>query len=58
MRIELCTKSGKVLLAFNIYRCWPSEYQALSNLDADSDSLAIEKLVLQHEGWERDYSIE
>ena len=58
IRIELCTKSGRVLLAFNVYRCWPSEYQALSNLDADSDSLAIEKLVLQHEGWERDYSIE
>jgi phage tail-like protein len=58
MRIELTTKSGRVLMAFQVYRCWPSEYLALSALEAESDSLAMEKLVLQHEGWERDYSIE
>jgi len=58
MRIELITKSGRVVMAFHVYRCWPSEYLALSDLDAESDSLAMEKLVIQHEGWERDYSIE
>lgn len=58
IRIELCTKTGNVILAINIYRCWPSEYVALSDLVEDSDSLAMEKLVLQHEGWERDYSVE
>ena len=58
IRIELCTKSGKILMAFNIYLCWPSEYVALSDLDADSKELAEEKLVLQHEGWERDYSVQ
>ncbi len=58
IRIELCTKEGKVLLAFNIYRCWPSEYVALSDLGAESKALATEKLVLQHEGWERDYAVE
>ena len=58
IRIELCTKAGKVLLAFNVYRCWPSEYVALSDLDADSKALATEQLILQHEGWERDYAVE
>ena len=58
VRIELYTTSGRVLLALNVYRCWPSEYLALSDLDAESDSLAMEKLVIQHEGWERDYSVE
>lgn len=58
IRIELITTTGEILLAFQVYRCWPSEYQALSNLDIDSDSLAMETLTLQHEGWERDYTIE
>lgn len=58
IRIELCTKSGKILMAFNVYRCWPSEYVALSDLDADSKELATEKLVLQYEGWERDYNVQ
>ncbi len=57
IRIEICDENGKVLLAFNVYRCWPSEYVALSEFDKESDSPAMEKIVLQHEGWERDYDI-
>jgi len=57
IRIELVTSTGEILLAFQVYRCWPSEYLALSELDKDSDSLAMESLILQHEGWERDYSV-
>lgn len=56
--VELCDDSGKVLLAFKVYRCWPSEYIALSDLDVDDQSLAMEVLVLEHEGWERDYTIQ
>ncbi len=55
--IELVTRSGRVVLAFKVYRCWPSEYVALSDLDTKDESLATEKLVLEHEGWERDYEI-
>ena len=53
----MCDDSGRVLLAFRVYRCWPSEYIALTALDVDDDSLAMEELVLEHEGWERDYAI-
>ncbi len=56
--IELCDDKGKVLMAFKVYRCWPSEYVALSDLDADDKALAMEILVLEHEGWERDYEIQ
>jgi phage tail-like protein len=55
--IELCDDTGKVLMAFKVYRCWISEYIALTDLDADEDASAMEVLVLHHEGWERDYSI-
>ena len=56
--VELCDDTGKVLMAFHVYRCWPSEYVGLTALDEDDDSPAMEILVLHHEGWERDYSIQ
>ena len=31
-----------------------SEYTALPELDANANAVAIETLVLQNEGWERD----
>jgi phage tail-like protein len=55
--IELLNESGQVVKAYLVYRCWPSEYQALSQLDANTKEVAIEKLVLENEGWERDESV-
>jgi phage tail-like protein len=52
--IELLNEQGNVAKAYNVYRCWVSEYTALPELDANAHVVAIEKLVLQNEGWERD----
>ncbi len=57
VQVELRDGAGRVLIAFRVYRCWPSEYVALSDLDADDKLAAMEILVLEHEGWERDDSI-
>ena len=40
-----------------LYRCWPSEFSALPDLDANGNAVAIQTLVLQNEGWERDTSV-
>jgi phage tail-like protein len=55
--IELLNEAGQVVKVYLVYRCWPSEYQALPHLDAKSGEVAIEKLVLEHEGWGRDESV-
>ena len=55
--IEVLNEAGQVALAYNVYRCWVSEYQALPVLDANADAVAIESIVLQHEGWERDAAV-
>jgi phage tail-like protein len=55
--IELYNEAGQLVMAFKVYRCWPSEYQALSQLDGQGDSVATESILLQHEGWERDYEV-
>jgi phage tail-like protein len=55
--IELLNEAGQVVHAYKVYRCWPSDYVALSDLDADEASVAFESLTLQNEGWERDTSV-
>jgi phage tail-like protein len=58
VRIELLNEAGQVVRAYVVHRCWPSEYQALPDLDtAQPTEVAIERLTLQHEGWERDLSV-
>lgn len=57
MRINLLNRQGTVALSYMVFRCWVSEYQALPDLDAASGAVAIERVVLQHEGFERDREI-
>jgi phage tail-like protein len=54
--IELLNEAGQIVLVYNIYRCWVSEYQALPDLDANANAVTIAKLKLENEGWERDYA--
>lgn len=55
--IQLLNEQGVVVKAFIAYRCWVSEYQVLPNLDANGTAVAIESIVLQNEGWERDMDV-
>jgi len=55
--IELINEAGQIVIAYNVYRCWPSEYIALPDLDANATEVAFEQLILQNEGWERDLSV-
>jgi phage tail-like protein len=52
--IEVYNEAGQLALAYNVYRCWPSEYTALPELDASANAVAIQSLTLKNEGWERD----
>jgi phage tail-like protein len=53
----LLNEQGTVAKAYKIFRCWVSEYDALPELDANGKAIAIEKIVLQNEGWVRDTSV-
>jgi phage tail-like protein len=55
--LEVYNEAGQVVLAYKIYRAWVSEYQALPDLDANANAVAIQTLKLEHEGWERDLSV-
>jgi phage tail-like protein len=55
--IEVYNEAGQLALAYKVFRCWPSEYTALPELDASANAVAIQSLTLKNEGWERDYDV-
>jgi phage tail-like protein len=55
--IELYNEAGQVALAYKVYRCWVSEYQAQADLDANANAALIQSIKLENEGWERDYEV-
>jgi len=55
--IEVYNEAGQLALAYKLYRCWVSEFQALPDLDANANAVAIQTMKLENEGWERDVEV-
>ena len=55
--IDIYNEAGQKVLSYKVYRCWVSEYQALPELDASANAIAIQTLKLENEGWERDTDV-
>lgn len=55
--IEVYNEAGQLALAYKVYRCWVSEFQAQADLDANANAVLIQQIKLENEGWERDYAV-
>ncbi|CAM3255355.1 conserved hypothetical phage tail region protein [Paracoccus aminovorans] len=55
--IDLYNEAGQLALSYRVFRAWVSEYQALPELDANANAVAIQSIKLENEGWERDYDV-
>ena len=55
--IELYNEAGQLAIRYRIFRCWVSEFQALPDLDANANAVAIQHIKLENEGWERDSEV-
>src|SRR5215468_1458732 len=55
--LEVYNEAGQLAIAYKIHRCWVSEYQALPDLDANANAVAIQHIKLENEGWERDQEV-
>ncbi len=55
--VEVYNEAGQLVLAYKVFRAWVSEFQALPDLDANANAVAIQHLKLENEGWERDYEV-
>jgi phage tail-like protein len=52
--IEVYNEAGQLSIAYKVFRAWVSEFQALPDLDANANAIAIQHLKLENEGWQRD----
>lgn len=57
IRIELLNEQGQPVHRYLVHRAWVSEFQALPDLDAGTNAIAIEHVKLENEGWEHDLSL-
>jgi phage tail-like protein len=57
VRLQLLNEDGQAVHGYIIHRCWVSEFQALPDLDAGANAIAVEHIKLENEGWEVDPSI-
>jgi phage tail-like protein len=57
LTIEVYNEAGQLAMAFQVFRCWVSEYQALPELDAGANAVMLETIKLENEGWERDPAV-
>lgn len=56
--IEMYNEAGQLAIAYRVFRCWVSEYQALPELDANANAVAIQSIKLENEGWLRDTDVQ
>jgi phage tail-like protein len=55
--IDVYNEAGQLVISYKVFRSWVSEFQALSDLDANANAVAIQHIKLENEGWERDYDV-
>jgi phage tail-like protein len=55
--VDLFNEAGQKALSYNLYRAWVSEYQALPDLDAAANAVAITSIKIEYEWFERDASV-
>ncbi len=55
--LDVFNEAGQKVISYKIFRCWVSEYQALPDLDANANAVAIQTIKLENEGWVRDAEV-
>jgi phage tail-like protein len=55
--VEVLNLQGTKVMAFTLHRAWVSEFQALPEMDANANAVAIQMLKLEYEGFESDESV-
>ena len=58
LTIEVYNEAGQLAIAYQVFRCWVSEYQALPELDAGANAVMLQTIKLENEGWQRDASVQ
>ncbi len=57
IQLEMFNEAGQLVLRYNIFNCWVSEFQQTPELDAGAAGVAMEMIKIEHEGFVRDYDV-
>lgn len=52
--LEVRDERGRPAFKYRLHGGWVSEFQALPDLDANANAVAIAQIKIEHEGWDRD----
>jgi len=55
--IDIFNEAGDKVISYQVFRCWVSEYQAVSDFDANANAVLIQHIKLENEGWQRDLNV-
>ena len=55
--MEVYNEAGQLAIAYKVFRCWVSEFQAEADLDANANAVLIQTIKLENEGWQRDTAV-
>jgi len=57
VRVEVLNMQGNPAMAFNLIRAWASEFQALPEMDANANAVAIQSLKIEYENFILDEAV-
>lgn len=55
--IDVYDETGQKALSYHVFNCWVSEYQPISDLDANANAVLVQHIRLENEGWVRDVDL-
>lgn len=55
--IDVYNEAGQLAFSYKLHRAWVSEFQALADLDANGNAIAIQHIKIEHEGFDRDVDV-
>lgn len=55
--VDMFNEGGAKVLSYCLHQCWIAEYQALPDLDAGANAVAITTIKLEYEWFERDTTV-
>lgn len=55
--IDVYDETGQKVLSYLVFNCWVSEYQPISDLDANANAVLVQHIRLENEGWMRDVDL-
>jgi phage tail-like protein len=52
--VDVFNEAGQKVLSYQVFNCWVSEWQPISDLDSNANAVAIQHVRVENEGWVRE----